>query len=63
MEKKEKKKEEDLLISCTTSFQFFFFFFFLAKVSRRLEPLRFVSQEHSPMLLETAWYKSVVFCR
>ena len=61
MEKKGKKKEEDLLISCRTSFQFLFFV--LSKVSGRLEPLRFVIQEHSPMLSEAAWYKSVVFCR
>ena len=44
-------------------FSFFFFLFFLTTVSRRLEPLKFISREHSPMLSESATYYSVVFCR
>ena len=54
MEKKEEKKGRRLANQLHDIVSVFFFFFFLAKVSRRLEPLRFVSQEHSPMLSETA---------
>ena len=56
---RERKRESVLRIKCRTFFQFCF----LTKDSRHLEPLRFISREHCPMMSESATYYQVLFCR
>ena len=56
---REKERESVLRIKCRTFFQFCF----LTKDSRHLEPLRFISREHCPMMSESATYYQVLFCR